>query len=256
MSFNRESRGYLVFGTFLFVVLEILLVVAIIWWPSFEKNIAALKEMAGFLPMLVEQLNIIETIGVPGYVVAQHYFKACNALGTAAAVLFAMGAIAGEAQRGTMEIWLARPVTRRRLYTERYLYGMLALWIPVFLSSFTIPALLGLVDESMGYRELALCSLHQSLFLGSIYSVTFMLSAFGSAPIKIAFVMLFGCIFEFALYMVKTLTHWSAFRLSDIETYARILSEKSLDWPVAGGIVGITLISYWCGLAVFQRRTP
>jgi len=238
MRFGRESRSYLFFGTFLFVVLELLLVVAIIWWPSFEDNIGALKQMAGPIPMLVKQLDIIEMIGVPGYVVAQHYFMACNALGTAAAVLFAMGAIAGEAQRGTMEVWLARPVTRRRLYTERYLYGMLALWIPVFLSSFTIPPLLGMVDASMDYRDLALCSLHQSLFLGGIYSFTFMLSACGSAPIKIAFVM------------------WSAFRLSDIEAYARILSKGALNWPVAGGLLAIILATYWIGLAVFQRRAP
>lgn len=256
MRFGRESRSYLFFGAFFFAVLEILLVVAILWWPSFENNFGPLKSLAAPLPMLVRQLDLIELIGVPGYVVAQQYFKACNALGTAAAVLFAMGAIAGEAQRGTMEIWLARPVTRLRLYTERYLFGMLALWIPVFLSSFTIPALLGLVDESMGYSELALCSLHQSLFLGGIYSVTFMLSAFSSNPIKIAFVMLFGCIFEFALYMVKTLTQWSAFRLSDIETYARILTNRTLDWPVAGGILAIMLATYWIGLAVFQRRAP
>ena len=34
MRLSRDARNYLLFGTMLFVVLEALLAVAIIWWPS------------------------------------------------------------------------------------------------------------------------------------------------------------------------------------------------------------------------------
>ena len=40
--------------------------------------------------------------GVSAYVTAQHFFKGCNTLGAACAILFAFGAIAGEAHRGTL----------------------------------------------------------------------------------------------------------------------------------------------------------
>ena len=111
---SREVKGYLLFSALYAVILEVLLVLAIIWWPSFEGNTAALKRLAAPLPMLAQQLDLIDLIGVPAYVVAQQYFKACNTLGATAAVLFAMGAIAGEAQRGTLEIWISRPVSRLR----------------------------------------------------------------------------------------------------------------------------------------------
>ena len=102
MRLSRDARNYLLFGTMLFVVLEALLAVAIIWWPSFSENTGALKRLAAPLPMLADQLNLIDMIGVPAYVVAQHFFKGCNTLGAAAAVLLAMNAVAGEAQRGIL----------------------------------------------------------------------------------------------------------------------------------------------------------
>ena len=253
---SREARGYALFGALLFVVLEVLLTLAVVWWPSFEENIGALKKLAAPLPILGDQLNLIEMLQVPGYVVGQHYFKACNTLGAAAAVLFAMGAIAGEAHRGTLEIWLARPVTRTRLYSERYLAGLAAIWIPVFLSSLSVPALLTMVDEQMGYGHLLLCSVHQSLFLGTIYSFTFLLSALSSQPLKIAFVMLFLSIFQFAIYMVKTITDYSLFRLADIETYAWILKRSSLDWPVVACLAAVNAVCFAGGLAAFRRRVP
>ena len=256
MRLSRDARNYLLFGTMLFVVLEALLAVAIIWWPSFAENTGALKRLAAPLPMLADQLNLIDMIGVPAYVVAQHFFKGCNTLGAAAAVLLAMNAVAGEAQRGTMELWLSRPVTRRRLFTERYLGGLAAVCVPVMLTTLTIPALLTLVDETMGYGHLILCALHQCLFLGALYSLTLWLSALGSQPLKIGFVMMFACIGEFALYMVKTLTHYSVFRLVDIEAFARVLSTSALDPVLSGSLLAVNVVAYLGGLVALERRVP
>ena len=81
MRLSRDARNYLLFGSMLFIVLEVLLALAIIWWPSFAEHTGVLKQLAAPLPMLAEQLNLIDMIGVPAYVVAQHFFKGCNTLG-------------------------------------------------------------------------------------------------------------------------------------------------------------------------------
>lgn len=252
---RRELRSFAWLGLSLFVVLELLLVVAIVWWPNFEESLPGIKKLAK-IPMLLQQLDLIEMYGVGAYVVGQHYFKACNTLGAAAAVLFAMNAVAGEAQRGTLEIWMARPVTRTRLYTERYLLGQLAIWIPVLLTSLTVPPLLRLVDANMAYGPLVVCSIHQSLFLGTLFSVTFLLSAVSSQPLRIALGMLFAAIFQFAIYMVKTLTDWSLFRLVDIEAYVNILDSGRLSFGVTAALVAANLVAYGVGLAFFRRRLP
>src|SRR5207244_3420014 len=106
-----------------------------------------------------------------GYVLVQHFFKGCNAIGTAAAVLFAAPAIAGEAQRGTLEILLARPFSRTRILCERYVAGALALTLPIFLTTPTIPFLAARVHEEAELAPYLWCALHQALFLLALYSL-------------------------------------------------------------------------------------
>jgi ABC-type Na+ efflux pump permease subunit len=167
-----------------------------------------------------------------------------------------MGAVAGEAQRGTLEIWLARPLSRRRILLERWLAGALAVSIPVFLSSATVPWLLDRVREEMSFSILMLASVHQSLFLVAIYAITFLFSCTSSRPILIAFVMLMFTIFEFALYMIQDVTHASIFRLADIDVHARIGATHALDLRLVLPLIGVIAVALWGSLVAFARRVP
>ena len=68
--------------------------------------------------------------------------------------------------------------------------------------------------------------------------------------------MLFFSIFEFAIYLVKTLTDWSLFRLTDIQTLSAVVRRGSLEpamWiPLLAGNLGAFAIGY----RVFARRVP
>ncbi|HPF14199.1 MAG: ABC transporter permease [Planctomycetes bacterium] len=253
---GREIKYYAIYGLFLFAMLEALLYAAIHWWPAFAENMGAMKALAAPLPILKDQINLVDKLGAPAYVAGQHYFKACNILGSTAAILFASNAIAGEVHRGTFEVWLARPVSRLRLFTERFLLGYAAIGVAVLLSSLTTPALLQTVGTTMAYSDLVRCSLFQTLFLGAMYSVTYVFSAVSSQPLKIAFVMLFFAITEFAIYMVKTITHFSIFRWSDIETYATIIGRNELDLQRVGVLLLIQALAFGIGLQRFLRRSP
>ena len=239
---------------FLFV-LEAMLVPAILFWPNFRDNIDALKGMAP-LPMLKDMIDSLGEGGIAAYVLGQQFFKGCNSLGVAAAILFSMGAVAAEAQRGTLEIWLSRPLSRKRMLTEKWIGGALAISVPVFLSSATVPWLISFVDESMQLGRLMLCALHQSMFLVMLYSVTFLLSSMGRKPTVIAFVMLFFTTLEFALYLVKTATHYSLFRMVDVPTFMEIYGKGALDLGKTAIITSVTLASYVGSLWVFERRVP
>ena len=159
---GRETRRALFQMLGFAFVLELILVPAILYWPDFEENIASFKKIVPFLKGK-NLVGMLEVTGVEGYVVAQHFFKGCMILGIPAAVLFSMGAVAGEAHRGTLEIWLARPISRTRLLLERWLAGALAIVVPVFATSATLPYLLAKVDETMAWEPILLSSAHASM---------------------------------------------------------------------------------------------
>ena len=250
-----EQRSAVLRTLAFFLVLEGILVPAVLFWPSFRDNMAALRAMAP-LPMLRDMVDTLGKGGAAAYVLGQQYFKGCNSLGVAAAVLFAVGAVAGEAERGTLEIWLARPLSRKRLLTERWLAGALAVALPVFATSATIPWLLGFVDESMQQRGLFFCSLHQSLFLVAVYSGTFLLSTIGRRPIALAFVVLFFMTFQFSLYLVKTATHWSLFRWTDLATFMSIYADAAPPPAKTFALLACIAVGYVAALVCFERRVP
>ena len=167
-----------------------------------------------------------------------------------------MGAVAGEANRGTLEVWLSRPVSRRRLLTERWIGGALATTVPVFLTTLTVPWLLGFVEAEMAWGPLLLGALHESFVLLVIYAATFLWSCCVSRPVPIAFGMLLFTVFQFSIYLIQDVTHWSYFRLSDIDVFARIGATHAIDWKLAGPLISVTAILFVLSQVVFARRTP
>ncbi|MEZ6015233.1 MAG: ABC transporter permease subunit [Planctomycetota bacterium] len=252
----RTVKGYVLYGLGLFIVLALMAAGAVYWWPSFSENVTKLKVFASPMPMLGDMLNQIEKGGVAAYLVGQHFFKAGNTVGVGGAILFAAGAIAGEAHRGTLEMWLARPVSRARLLTERFVGGLLVTVLPVFITSALVPWMLGWVGESMSFGDLMRCSAHCAALLGAIFSLTFLWSAGSSDPMRIIFVMLMFFVFQFAMYMVKTATDYSLFRAADIEVYMKVVLQDRLDWRYVGPMLATIVLSYLGALRLFARRVP
>ncbi len=253
---ERTWRAY-VLPSLGFLVLLVLHAAAVVyWWPDFEENIESVQAM---VPIAKLQ-NVIAQIGEAGvtsYVHFQHFVKFSNILGTVAAVLFSCGAVAGEAHRGTLEIWLARPFSRHRILMERWFAGALALSLPILISTATIPTLLErLVGEEMELGPLMLGAVHQTLFLLVIYSLSFLLSTVSRRPLEIAVTLLFLGLFEGVIYLVQEITHTSIYRLADLDDYALILHRGSLDLPLVGGFVLTTAALVGLSLFAFSRRVP
>jgi hypothetical protein len=242
-------------GVGFFVVLELMLVPALIYWPDFEKHIGKFRAMAP-LPVMRNIIDTLETGGVFAYVTGQHFFKGCNTLGVAAAVLLSVGAVAGEAHRGTLELWLARPVSRARLLTERYVQGALAVCLPVFATTLTIPPILQQIGQDLPYGPLMWSALHTNLLLLAIYSFGFFCSTLSRSPLSIAFGLLFFTILQFAIYLVEKATQWSLFRLTDVERFLEIQGRGGLDPKLAGPLVLVSAALFVASLRAFARRTP
>ncbi len=252
---ERTLRAYIWPTLAYLVLLEVMLAAAILYWPNFEENVGALKAMAP-IDMLKDMVDTLAQGGIEAYVTGQHFFKGCNTLGTAAAALFAAGAVAGEVHRGTLEILLARPFTRRRLLLERWIAGALALTVPVLLTTLTVPWLLTFVDSEMELAPLMLCALHQCAFLLLFYALAFLLSCLMDNPMAVALIVLFFSILEFAIYLVKVVTHSSVYRLADVEVFMKVMLREELDWSQLIPMLAVIAAALAASLAIFQRKLP
>lgn len=252
----RSLRSYIAYTLGFFIVLELLLAAAILYWPEFVKNFDNILQLSSFLKPVRDLAVLAKEEGVPAYVAGQHFFKGCSAMGTAACVLFAANAIAGEAQRGTLELMLARPVSRLRLYTERWAGGLAAVSLPVFATTMTVPWLLARVDESMHWNDLVLCALYMCLFLAPIYALTFAWSAWSSEPVRISFTSLFIAILAFGVYFVEVTTDMTPFRMVDPRVFVEIVKTDSLDWRYCLPLAAVTMVAFAVGYRGFRGRTP
>lgn len=251
----RGARNLLVAGLGYGLVLEAMLVTAIEFWPDFEANIGVVRLLTK-IPAVRGLLGVLQQGELPGYVTFQHFFKDCNLIGTAAAILLAVNAVAGEAHRGTLELWLARPRSRLRSLLERFTGGALVLLVPVFLTTWSIPALLERQEETIELEPLMLGAVHQSCMLLALYAATFFLSSVGRNPVRIAIGMfLFGAS-QLTAYFVMEATSWSLVRLVDPRLFVDLFATRALDWEICGSLLGFSALALAASAVAVRRRIP
>lgn len=234
-------------------LLELHLVIAVVYFPDFQENVDAIRRMVPF-DAYKKTIDAVASRGFDAYVSLQHFFKAASTFGTFAAVFFAMGAVAGEVERRTIEVLVSRPVSRTRILATKYLVGAVGLVVPLALTSFSAIPLAGLVDEPITLRHVALQTVHCSLFLLAFYSLTFALSAWMSDAPRVAFLVLGIALVEFALTVVKTAARFSIYRLTDMNVLLEILKDRGLPWPIDLGLAAASAAFFGIALYRFQRR--
>lgn len=241
----------------LFVLLVGHLAAVIYFYPLFSEQKGALLQLAEGMGRVLAQDAKLASLSEWGYFSSQQFFKFANTLGTGAAVVFAAGAVAGETQGGTLEIYLARPLSRARLFTERWTAGALALVIPIIASSALIVPIAAAMDVEIvtTTEQMVRAACYQSVFLLMFYSCAYALSVFVSRALTVVLGLLFVTIGMYALYLVPGANEWSIYQWTDVETFVRLVNRwaSPAQWarPVAG-VVLFTAIA-WFG---FRRRLP
>ncbi|MEO0653010.1 MAG: ABC transporter permease subunit, partial [Planctomycetota bacterium] len=188
---------------------------------------------------------------------SQQYFKFADTVGTFVAVLYAASAIASDASRRTLEIWLAQPIPRWRQLLERYLSGALSIVIPLVATSAlapTIGALTG-VEVSSTAGTWALAGLHAAAFLLVVYGITFLISTRSDQLVRPILTVALSGAAAYAMYFVPVLTDFSPYRYADADTFLKIES-GGLDSDVFGVLIAINVALLMLSLASFSRRLP
>ncbi len=256
----REIR-VMAFGYTL--ILELLLIPAILLWPTLRTEMDALARMMpiqSFRDMILAIGSEDESVGYSSYMAVQMFFKGTNIVGIAGAVLLGTALIARERENHTLEFLLARPVSRTRILLSKISVVTVALVVPIFLTSWTAIPLSWLIEENLPFAEVTLASFHASMFIVLFAALTCLCSVLANSQAHTAFMVGGVVIFQVAIYFIQEIRVASIFRVSDWEVYGPTLLgnesfyslffEQTL-WLILGsiGLIGIALLK-------FRRATP
>src|SRR5262245_5663860 len=159
--------------------LAILSIALIVWgflppviYARFGSQFTALLE-SGLFPEQFARFGGGDVFTLPGSIALSFIHPIAIILTSIFAVGFSASAVAGERQRGTLEVALARPVSRRSLYLTLLAssFGFIAISMAALLSGGISGATFAGVVKELAFRNLPLLWLNSVLLFGAFAAI-------------------------------------------------------------------------------------
>ncbi|MCL5795823.1 MAG: ABC transporter permease, partial [Patescibacteria group bacterium] len=117
---------------YLSTIIYLLSTVGLLWlyvaiYPSIKNSFSALESAMKLYPealMKAFNVDINSYVTIEGYISSEMFSLFWPLILIFISVGFAGGAIAGEIEKGTMELLLSQPVSRLKLFLEKYFAGI------------------------------------------------------------------------------------------------------------------------------------
>lgn len=167
--------------------------IAFLWmyialFPSFGRNLKldAFKSMPeGFMKAFNFDINSFATL--EGFLSTEEFSLMWPLFVILLTVGYASFALAGEIEKGTIDVLLSQPLSRLKLFTQRYLAGWAMLVVFTFLSIVAMIPLARIYNISINAQHVYWMILLAFLFGWSIYSLGMLCSALFSDRGKVYF---------------------------------------------------------------------
>lgn len=229
-------------------------------WPSLSKDISSLEQLWEQYP---EGLKEIFGASIPftnfdGFLTLEYFSIIWIIIAFALSAGVATGSLAGEIDKGTMELLLSQPVSRRAVVTGAMAFHALAL-IAVIAATM-IPIILGAMAIGADLNRTGILALSVLLFLFtmSLASLGFMFSAWYSERGKALFTVVGILIFSYALDILAKFSDFiDNFHFLSLFKYYQpypYISNASIDWGSLAVYAGISVIASIIAIWHFERR--
>lgn len=227
-------------------------------FDAFGAQFQALMD-SGAIPSQFAQFGGGDIFSLSGSVSLGFIHPIAVGLGLVFSVGFSGAAIAGERQRGTLEVLLARPISRRRVYLTALVASLL--FVAITIAALTLgalagSALVGRVTE-LGPGNLPVLWLNGTLLFGAFAAISLAASASfdrltPALGLSLAFVLVsyfldvIGQLWPDAAFLQP----YSLFHYLDARAALTGLPDPA-DFAVLGGVIAVA-VAY--ALVVFPRR--
>lgn len=232
-------------------------------FPSLQKQSDKFNQLMDAYPKELMKAFDIESPGVifskfENFLATEQYSFMWPILVIALMVAWGAAGLAGEVEKGTIELLLAQPISRLRIFFGKYLSGLVALAIFTAITVFCAIPLAAAYEfgfQTENYIKVAIIGF---LFGLAIYSITMFLSAIFSEKGKVYFLTTGLVVIMYVLNLVANLKD----NLSDLKYFSFFhyfatsdaLMKNQIDpWAylVFGGTILVTTI---LGVMFFIKR--
>ncbi|MHB0866177.1 MAG: ABC transporter permease subunit [Thermoleophilia bacterium] len=256
-SFADKRLSLLVYG--LGIALYAMMILFI--WPSLRDNLNTLNQLWETYPESIRKAFGGENMNFGSYdafLSVEYFSQMWVIVMIAYCVSIATDAIAGEIEKGTMEVLLAQPVSRRAILVTQHLFfevGTLFL-----IAAALVPVAVGspLVKGDLRYLGLLAMVPASFLFFTAIGSVTFFFSAIFNNRGRAIFVSLGLIIISYALDIIAkindTVSHIHFLSIFYYWDPYRYLHHVDFAWTDLEILAGISLVSTAAAVIWFERR--
>lgn len=220
-------------------------------YPSIEGQADRFNELfqsypEGFMKAFgIDQINLST---LENYIAMEHFSLIWPLMMFFFIISIAAGGLSGEVERGTIELLLARPISRLKLFFSRYLFGALALIVFIILTVFAIIPLAELHNVTYAtsrYIDVALIGLLLGL---AVFSLSLCLSALFSEKGRVSMIMGGSLVLMYVLNVIAALKE----NLSDLK-YLSFFHYFDSQAALTKG--EISLASVWVFVAVIVVST-
>ena len=149
-------------------------------YPIIEEQTTVIMELMegfpeGFMKAFGADPDSFTT--VEGFLAAKQYSATWPIMVILLLVALAGTVIAGEIEKGSIEISLSRPVSRLKIFFGRYMVGIVGLIVFTFFSVFSLVPLAAIYDVDIGFSNVLKLSIITFLFGLTVLSLSMLLSA-------------------------------------------------------------------------------
>ncbi len=180
---------------YLSTIIYLVSTIGLLWlyvsiYPSIKNSFAALESAMKLYPealMKAFNVDINNYVTIEGYISSEMFSLFWPLILIFISVGFAGGAISGEIEKGTMELLLSQPVSRLKLFLEKYFAGIAIILVYVAISIFSLPLLLRAYNidyDILSFEKMAILGF---LFGWAIFSFSMLFSVIFSDKGKVFF---------------------------------------------------------------------
>lgn len=230
-------------------------------FPTFKDQSANLEQLIKSYPeSLLKAFNfdIKSFTTLEGFLSTEQYSFVWPLMVVFIAIGFAGSCLAGEIERGTIEVLLAQPISRLKLFISRYLAGIFMLIVFIFFSVYAAPPLSHAYEIDFKAENFTTLAILCFMFSLSIYSIGMFLSSIFSDRGKVFFISGGLIVAMYVINIVSTLKD----NLEDLKYFSffyyfnpsQALVYNKIDEIAYWVFFGTAIIMAISGLIIFSKR--